>query len=152
MLVFFVEVIVTKTFSLSANVGQQPCLFLSNTTNILSVPANAINQNPVSVLSHLTRAVALDVHVSHQVLFWSDVHERTIKRANTDGTNIQIIVKHRIGVCDGLAVEWSTDHLYWTDTTFNKIEVAHLDGSRRRVLISVNLDEPRGIAVDPMSG
>ena len=124
---------------------------MSNTTHILAVPAG-LDQHPLAVLSNLSRAIAVDVHVGQKMIFWSDVRDKSIKRANTDGSNMQVIVKDWIGVCDGLAVEWSTDLLYWTDTTFNKIEVAHLDGSRRRVLISANLDEPRGIAVDPSSG
>ena len=135
----------------TANGCQQPCLYLSNTTHILSVPAQ-LNHLPLPVLSNLSKAVALDVHISHKILVWSDVIDKSIKTANTDGTNIQTIVKDWLGICDGLAVEWSTDLLYWTDVTFDKIEVAKLDGSRRRVLISADLDQPRGIAVDPLSG
>jgi len=128
---------------------------LSNTTNILAVSASSyltLNQHPTSIIAKLSRAVAIDVHINQGFIFWSDVSEKNIKRANLDGSNILAVVKDRTGVVDGLAVEWTTNLLYWTDTTFNRIEVARLDGTRRKVLIGDNLDEPRGISVDPKAG
>ena len=130
---------------------QQPCIYLSNTTHIMAVEAS-LTHHPLVVVSNLSRAVALDVHVNHGMIFWSDVRDKSIKRASVNGGNIKVIVKDNVGVVDGLAVQWRNDLLYWTDTTNNKIEVSRLDGSRRKVLFSEHLDEPRGIAVDPESG
>ncbi|XP_031559984.1 low-density lipoprotein receptor-related protein 5-like [Actinia tenebrosa] len=132
-----------------AKACQQPCLFVSNTTNILSVRADLTSSTPV--LHNLNRAVAVDVHVTRRLVFWSDVTDKRIKRASVDGSDVKIIVNYFIGVCDGLAVEWTTDLIYWSDTTLNNIEVARIDGTNRRTLISDNLDEPRGVAVDPLS-
>ena len=42
--------------------------------------------------------------------------------------------------------------LYWTDTGTDRIEVASIDGKARRVLVSRGLDEPTGIALDPVNG
>lgn len=53
---------------------------------------------------------------------------------------------------DGVAVDWIARNLYWTDTGTDRIEVARLNGTSRRVLITENLEEPRAIALDPISG
>jgi len=107
---------------------------------------------PLSVISNLSNAVAIDIHIKQRFIFWSDVAERSIKRALLDGTNVKTIVNDVIGVCDGIAVEWTSGLLYWTDTSYQKIEVSRLDGTNRNVLIADNLQRPRGIALDPHNG
>ncbi|XP_031559988.1 sushi, von Willebrand factor type A, EGF and pentraxin domain-containing protein 1-like [Actinia tenebrosa] len=129
--------------------SQQPYVFVSNTTNILSVGADLTSSTPV--LHNHNRAVAVDVHVTRGLIFWSDVADKRIKRASINGSDVKTIVNYFIGVCDGLAVDWTSDLIYWSDTTLNNIEVARIDGTNRRTLISDNLDEPRGVAVDPLS-
>jgi len=139
------------SFISTASGCTQPCLYVSNTTHILSTSVS-LTHHPIAVLSNLTRAVAVDIHINHRLIFWSDFREKNIKRASLDGTNILTIVQNRTDVVNGLAVEWTTNLLYWTDTTYNTIEVARLDGSKRRILIANGLDEPRGIALDPKAG
>ena len=120
-------------------------MLVSNTTDILAVDYKTLEVN--SVVSGLTRAVAVDVHFSLGYIFWSDVTEENIKRSRIDlGSTTTIITG--IGVCDGLAVDWRASELYWTDTTYDTISVSDLDGNNQRVLISLSLDEPRAIALD----
>ena len=57
-----------------------------------------------------------------------------------------------IGVPDGLTIDLAGRNLYWTSTTNDTVETSKLDGSFRRTLIRSNLDEPRDIIVDPVSG
>ena len=66
--------------------------------------------------------------------------------------DVQVIVSSNVKHPDGVAVDWMGRNLYWTDTGIDKIEVSTLNGSSRKVLISENLDEPRGIALDPTRG
>ena len=103
------------------------------------------------IISGLELAVAVDVHFDLGLVFWSDVRDKTITRANIDGSNVSTII-HTQGACDGLAVEWMSNLLYWTDTTHDIIEVSNLNGSNRRTLFSLGLHKPRGIALDPHSG
>ncbi|KAL9960408.1 hypothetical protein ACROYT_G033860 [Oculina patagonica] len=126
-----------------------PCLLVSNTTDILAVDhkTSAVR----SIISGLTRAVAIDVHFSLGYIFWSDVTERNIKRFHIDLARTKTIIAG-IGVCDGLAVDWRSSKLYWTDTTYENISVSDLNGNNRRTLINLGLDEPRGIALDLDSG
>jgi len=54
---------------------------------------------------------------------------------------------------DGLGIDWVGRKLYWIDSETNRIEVCDLDtGQNRRVLYWENLDQPRGLALDPTSG
>lgn len=122
-----------------------PCLLLSNTTNILAVDHKTSTVN--SVVSGLTRAVAIDIHFGLGYIFWSDVTEQNIKRFRVDRASTTTIITG-IGVCDGLAVDWRTSQLYWTDTTNDTISVSDLDGKNQTVLIYSDLDEPRAIALD----
>jgi len=126
-----------------------PCLLFSNTTDIIALDYKTSAAD--SVVSGLTRVVAIDVHFSLGYIFWSDVLEKNIKRSGIDGSGTTIIISS-IGVCDGLAVEWRTSQLYWTDTTHDTISVSDLAGNNQRNLLSLGLDEPRDIALDPDNG
>ncbi|KAL9960491.1 hypothetical protein ACROYT_G033959 [Oculina patagonica] len=103
------------------------------------------------IVDGLSRAVALDIHYNQGYIFWSDVTEMNIKRANIDGSSITVI-HNNIGVCEGLAVEWNTSQLYWTDKTNGAISVSDFEGNNKTILVSSNLDEPRGIVLDHDSG
>ena len=133
----------------TAAICSPPCLLFSNTTDIIALDYKTSAAH--SVVSGLTRAIAVDVHFSLGYIFWSDVSEQNIKRSSTDGSGLTTIISG-IGVCDGLAVEWRTSQLYWTDTTSNAISVSDLSGNNQRSLISLGLDQPRDIALDPDSG
>jgi len=100
-----------------------------------------------SVVSGLSRAVAIDVHFSLGYIFWSDVTDLNIKRFRISFAGTTTIITG-IGVCDGLAVDWRASQLYWTDTTKDTISVSDLDGNNQRVLISSGLAKPRAIALD----
>ena len=100
-----------------------------------------------SVVSGLTRAVAIDIHFSLGYIFWSDVLEKNIKRFRIDVSSTTTVITG-IGVCDGLAVDWRASQLYWTDTTYDTISVSDLNGNNRGLLISSSLEEPRAIALD----
>ena len=123
-----------------------PCLLVSTTDRILALDYN--NVSGFTVVSNLSGTVDLDVHYGLGYMFWSDVKERNIKRSNMNGTNITVI-HNDTGVCDGLAVEWTSLQLYWTDTTNNTISVSDFEGNNKRTLFSSELDEPRGIVLDP---
>jgi DNA-binding beta-propeller fold protein YncE len=116
----------------------------------MAVTANLTSSTPV--LNNLGQAVAVDVHVSRRLIFWSDTVDKSINRAYIDGSNPTVIVKNMTGMCTGLAVEWTTNLLYWTNEVLNLniIAVAKFDGQNRKVLI-YSLDKPRGIAVDPQA-
>ena len=124
-------------------------MLVSNTSDILAIDYKTAAVR--SIISGLTRAVAIDVHYSLGYIFWSDVTEQNIKRFRIDVASTTTIITG-IGVCDGLAVDWRASQLYWTDTTYDTISVSDLDGNNQRTLISLSLDEPRAITLDLDSG
>lgn len=126
-----------------------PCLLVANTSDIVAVDYRTAVVN--SVVSGLSRAVAIDVHFSLGYIFWSDVTERNIKRLHFQSDSTITIISG-IGVCDGLAVEWRTSELYWTDTTNDRISISDLNGHNQRAIISSRLEEPRAIALDLDNG
>ena len=122
---------------------------MSNTSNIVAIDYKTAAAH--SIISGLTRAVAIDVHFSLGYIFWSDVTEQNIKRFRIDVANTATIITG-IGVCDGLAVNWRASELYWTDTTYDKISISDLNGNNQRSLVSSELEEPRAIALDLDNG
>lgn len=64
----------------------------------------------------------------------------------------EVLVQNSTNTPDGIAIDWVGKKMYWTDGHFNRIEVAKLDGSHRLTLFDSELDEPRAIVVDPLSG
>ena len=124
------------------------CLLVSNANSIIVVNTDTLRTR--TLIPRLRRAVALDGDTVRGYIYWSDINERVIRRANLDGSNTTTLFNQGVGVCDGLVIDKRAGKLYWTDTTFNKIEVADLYTHQRarRVLFNVGLDEPRGIAVE----
>ncbi|KAK7497721.1 hypothetical protein BaRGS_00011116, partial [Batillaria attramentaria] len=102
---------------------------------------------------HGGRIVGLAADVDDGILFWSDISEqyRAIYKSWTDGSSIQIIITD-VMECNGLSVDWISNHIYWTDAGRLTVEIANYDGSGRRILIGYNLQIPRGIIVDPVFG
>ena len=105
-----------------------------------------------TLVSGLNGSGAVEVDGVRGYIYWSDIIDRTIKRANMDGTNVTILF--RTGVCDGLAMDERSGKLYWTDSLHDVIEVADAYTSHlaRRVLFNVSLDQPTGIAVESDDG
>lgn len=132
-----------------AAICSPPCLLFSNITDIVALDLKTADEH--SVVSGLTRAWAIDVHFGLGYIYWSDVVEKTIKRAGIDGSGVTTVVNN-IGVCEGLAVEWRRQQLYWTDTSHGTISVSDLAGNNQRTLLKKGIDQPIDIAVDPDVG
>ena len=147
---FYLGFFLFSLFSVNtAAICSPPYLLFSNTTDIIALDYKTSAAH--SIVSGLTRAIAVDVHFSLGYIFWSDVSEHNIKRSATDGSGLTTIITGT-GVVNGLAVEWRTSQLYWTDTTYDTISVSDLSGYNKRSLLSLGPDKPRDIAMDPDSG
>ena len=51
-----------------------------------------------------------------------------------------------------IAVDWVTENIYTTDRRAKVIDVYSVKANMQRNIISDNLQDPRAIAVDPLSG
>nr|KAG5707173.1 hypothetical protein BaRGS_017857 [Batillaria attramentaria] len=127
-------------------------LFVSNGTDVLRFDRETKLYESL-FHQHGGRIVGLAADVDDGILFWSDISEqyRAIYKSWTDGSSIQIIITD-VMECNGLSVDWISNHIYWTDAGRLTVEIANYDGSGRRILIGYNLQIPRGIIVDPVFG
>lgn len=108
---------------------------------------------PDNVYTRLHGAVAADVDIQTQEIFWSDVKRKHIRKGYTDGRMSHVaIISRDLGMVEGIAVDWVGRNLYWTDSLASTIEMSGLRGESRRKLVTDGLSKPRAIAVHPSSG
>uniref|UniRef100_A0A3Q1EYL8 Low density lipoprotein receptor-related protein 8, apolipoprotein e receptor n=1 Tax=Acanthochromis polyacanthus TaxID=80966 RepID=A0A3Q1EYL8_9TELE len=108
-----------------------------------------------SPLHQERNAVALDVDVSTNKMFWCDLYHRKIYSAyinKASDSSQQVTLIDSLHSPEGLAVDWVHKNIYWTDSGNKSISVATGDGRKRKVLVATELNEPRAIAVDPHQG
>ncbi len=83
--------------------------------------------------------------------YWADFNEDTIRRMNTDGTDVELLVSSA-GAPTDLVVDRTNRHIYWCATATDSIMRSDLDGSNVVVLVSSGLDFPNGIELDVEAG
>ncbi|XP_039278794.1 low-density lipoprotein receptor-related protein 6 [Nilaparvata lugens] len=110
------------------------------------------HNDPVTIVTAVKDAIALDFDVNNKMVYWTDNKLKTISRAFINGSQIKNIIEFGLDSPEGLAVDWVAHNLYWTDKSNRRIEVARLDGSSRKVLLWSNILEPHSIALDPSEG
>ena len=120
----------------------------TNTINATEITSS----RTVTFAANLSRAVALDVHVSERTIYWSDINQKVIHRMNLTSGVIEDIITDSLGIVDGLAIEWESHLIYWTDSLYKRVEVATLHGKDRKILIQGGLSNPRGLALYPKKG
>ena len=93
------------------------------------------------------RGIAVDA-VGGKVYWTEQTSDRSgrIRRANLNGTNVQLI-RDLTSVPQGLALDTTNGKLYLTNS-WGKVQQMNLDGSGFQPNLIVNLNAPRGIAVD----
>ena len=130
-----------------------PRLLYSNREDIRILRyCNHDKKNETTVLQGLESAIALDYYFQGQLVFWTDVSAEEIKRTHLGSGKTEIVASLGLMRPEGLAVDWIGKKLYWTDSENNRIEVSNLDGSFRKVLFWKDVDQPRAISLDPISG
>ena len=107
--------------------------------------ANGQHQDVVT-LSENPRDMAIDT--SGGKIYWGS--RSTIKRANLDGTDIQLVT----GGLDSVRIylDVSGGKIYWLSRGQNKIQRADLDGANVEDLITGLSDDPLDLAVDVSGG
>uniref|UniRef100_G3NUP5 Low density lipoprotein receptor-related protein 8, apolipoprotein e receptor n=1 Tax=Gasterosteus aculeatus aculeatus TaxID=481459 RepID=G3NUP5_GASAC len=134
-------------------VGKSPYLMFTNRHEIRRI--DLLKSEYTQVVPTLKNAVALDVDVSTNKMFWCDLYHRKIYSAYinkaSDSSQHLTLIDSLLSP-EGLAVDWVHKNIYWTDSGNKSISVATGDGRKRKVLIATELSEPRAIAVDPHQG
>uniref|UniRef100_A0A8C5GAD1 Low-density lipoprotein receptor-related protein 8-like n=1 Tax=Gouania willdenowi TaxID=441366 RepID=A0A8C5GAD1_GOUWI len=134
-------------------VGKSPYLMFTNRHEIRRI--DLLKSEYTQVVPTLKNAVALDIDVSTNKMFWCDLFHRKIYSAyinKASDSSEQVTLIDSLHSPEGLAVDWVHKNIYWTDSGNKSISVATGDGTKRKSLISTELSEPRAIAVDPQQG
>uniref|UniRef100_A0A4W4ESI8 EGF-like domain-containing protein n=1 Tax=Electrophorus electricus TaxID=8005 RepID=A0A4W4ESI8_ELEEL len=142
---------VTKTCKA---VGSSPYLMFTNRHEIRRL--DLVKRDYTQVVPTLKNAVALDVDVTTNKMYWCDLFHRkifryTVTKELLGGGDITLI-ESALHSPEGIAVDWVHKNIYWTDSGHKTISVATNDGKKRKILIDTELSEPRAIAVDPRQG
>ncbi|KAH7701212.1 very low-density lipoprotein receptor, partial [Aphelenchoides avenae] len=100
--------------------------------------------------AQVENAVAIAWDSVSDRIFWSDIRDKRIYSATQNGTDVEVFVGQGLDITEGIAVDWVGRNLYWVDSSLNTIEVASLEKKgARAVLLHENIDQPRGLALDP---
>lgn len=118
------------------------------------------------VITAEKRIEAIDYDPKHQMVFWADSYDKTIKRSYmVNALNGQV----KIGFAQdlnmkgnskptALAVDYVGDNLYWTETDRTgskprgRVMVARTDGRYRRAIVSAGIESPTSLVLDPQMG
>nr|BDQ29913.1 very low density lipoprotein receptor c3 [Scyliorhinus torazame] len=134
-------------------VGEEPYLIFTNLHDIRKLGLH--HKEYSQVVAQLRNAVALDIDVAEQLIFWADLGQQSIfsmvMEKHKGSTGISRIVNN-VQIHVGIAVDWIYNNIYWTDMGAKTISVASFDGFRRKTLFDRNLREPASVAVDPLLG
>jgi DNA-binding beta-propeller fold protein YncE len=94
------------------------------------------------------RAVAVDA--AGGKVYWCDVNNFTISRANLDGSSPQDIITSGLQFPSAIALDTVHGKIYWGDETAEEISRANLDGSSVEPILSTPFF--RGLALDVAGG
>ena len=98
------------------------------------------------------RGLALDLQGGK--MYWADVNELKMRRANLNGTGQEDLFDLPGGkepaFPSAVAVHSSAGKLYWGDQTLGTLNRSNLDGSGQETLLSTPFH--RGLAIDEMNG
>eukprot|EP00063_Salmo_salar_P070099 XP_014044934.1 PREDICTED: low-density lipoprotein receptor-related protein 8-like isoform X5 [Salmo salar] len=136
--------------------GKSPYLLFTNRQEIRRV--DPVKRDYRQVLATQKNAVALDVDVANNRLFWCDrfhrnIYSALIPEAGDPSQQVTLVDSGSLLSPEGLALDWVQHNLYWTDSGHKTVSVASAyDGLKRRVLVDTELSEPRAIALDPQHG
>ncbi len=98
-------------------------------------------------------ATSVVVDMAGDKVYWAEQtgnNSGRIRRANLNGSNVQL-VRELTSVPQGLALDTANGTLYLTNSR-GKVQRMNLNGSDFEADLIVNLQSPRGIAVDPAGG
>ncbi|XP_067354651.1 low-density lipoprotein receptor isoform X2 [Channa argus] len=141
----------TKTCK--AESGTVPTLYFTNKHEVRKMTLD--HSEYVCLISQLKNAVALDMDMPNNMIFWSDLSLKKIYSSNIDvasnSSQHTVVIGSGIEAPEGIAVDWIHGNIYWTDSILKTISVSTTDGSKRKTLHTENLDKPRAITVDPVN-
>ncbi|XP_043107714.1 LOW QUALITY PROTEIN: nidogen-1-like [Puntigrus tetrazona] len=120
----------------------------------IPLDGNRMIKNESRTVLHVPGKVVIAVAFDcvEQMIFWSDITQPSISRAELQGGETSLLITKDLGSPEGIAIDHLSRNMYWTDSILDRIEVSRLDGAQRRVLFDSDLINPRPIIADPAHG
>jgi hypothetical protein len=108
-----------------------------------------------ATLALLLVSVSSEV-IAAPTIYWNDLQDHKIRRANLDGSGIVELVTTGVDHLRGIAIDGSDGKMYWTevggDTVGVQIDRSNIDGTSRETLLTTGLSQPMDIALDVEAG
>ena len=138
--------------SVTVKTGQQALVPESQRPSMYWINTDTDKIESLEPFDVVTQQVtSLNIDAAGGKIYWADQGSSrgTIKRANLDGTNVEVLTTEPI-TASSLAVDTADNKLYWIDSTQGRIHSADLNGENITTIIE--LDDIKDIALDAEGG
>lgn len=130
-----------------------PIIFSSSEDITYLLSAELNNTMSMTAAHSFSNIVAVDFDIYEGTFFFSELdYKRILKYVPTSQTEPIVLLDKEADEVYGVAYDWIYKNLYFTETLRHKVEVVSVTNRHRKILFDTNLDQPRGIAVDPLDG
>ncbi len=140
----------TTTLPVTVKTGKQVLVPESQRPSIFWINTDTDKIESLDRFDAITNHVAsLTVDTAGDKIYWAEhgSSRGTIKRANLDGTNVEVLTTEPV-TANSLLVDATDNKLYWIDLTQDKILSANLNGENIRTITQQIGDDILYIAVD----
>ena len=140
------------TLPVTVRTGQQVLVPESQRPSMYWINTDTDKIESLEPFDAVTQEVAsLTVDAAGGKIYWAEQGSSsgTIKRANLDGTNVEVLTTEPI-TASSFVVDTADNKLYWIDSTQGRIHSADLNGENITTIIE--LDDIKDIALDAEGG
>ncbi|XP_067666576.1 nidogen-1-like [Haliotis asinina] len=100
-------------------------------------------------IANMLRPTAIDIDRTRHHIYWTDVRNYQIRRADIDGENDQLVASlTKPSSPEGLALDSYSEQVFYTDAGVDIVARIEMNGFQRTVIVNTSLDKPRGIVAD----
>ena len=121
----------------------------SNVSNEI-LRANTDGTGIKGLIADQNLPIGISLDVLSSKMYWVELGG-AIKRANLDGSGVELLVLNPGEVPNGIALDVHARKMYWTAPLAGEIVRANIDGSGIETVVS-GLGDPYGIAIDQIAG
>ncbi|XP_033127863.1 low-density lipoprotein receptor-related protein 2-like [Anneissia japonica] len=96
--------------------------------------------------------IGLDVDYANNKVYWTDNKQDKVYRSDLTNPSAEEIMDLGRSVPENVAVDWIGRKLYIVESISDRVFISELNGTSQSSLIISQLDQPRGLALDPNVG